>query len=141
MLAMDCLPAPPDHPDVASIPPSVPVGLPHGRAWVRQTYSCTCVLCVPPTRADPTTIEPPPREEPRTELRWVKTSQGGFGAVLGPPREIWPGATVECYVPTTGRHRIVTVSVVGKIFIRDGQMLRYGYPNKPQSVRKRRARH
>jgi hypothetical protein len=119
-----------DHPDPDSIPSGVDIGLPHGRAWVRETYACTCVLCVPPAAVARPPVSPT-HEEPRTDLRWVTTKGRGFGAVEGPPSVVWPGATVEVFNENTRRHRTVRITHVGKVFERGGQRLRYGYPARP----------
>ncbi len=70
----------------------------------------------------------PEREEPRTELRWVRTRRHLHGAVVGPIDVVKVGATVLVYDEKLGRHRRVKVLSVGESFHRGDKLLRYGYP-------------
>jgi hypothetical protein len=119
--------------ELSTAPESLP-GLPHGRAWVWQTYGCECDACDYSRREhayldnrDEEIAQPPVEHRPLADhvCRWRRTRRGEF-VVEGPPSVVQAGRRVRV-ASRAGNQQIVELVAVGTTFFTPRGAQRYGY--------------
>lgn len=105
-------------------PESLP-GLPHGRAWVWQTYDCECRACSASRHEHEVHAKLNDRRPSDEVCRW-RRSRAGDWVVEGPPGTVRPGATVKV-ATRRGTVSEVVLRSVGSTFLTRHGARRYGY--------------